>query len=371
MEILDSEYVSQPMLTCIGNKRKLIPHIEDLVKRIGKIQGKDKLKLADAFAGSGVVSRMLSLYSEELWSNDLESYSALMGRCFLEKPSKPLQLQIMGAINGLNHLASTGPYVEGIITNNYAPKETDNVLEGERCFYTHENALIIDTLREKIETLPEEIRDYCLAPLVLRASIHANTAGVFKGFYKKNGIGCFGGSGEDALSRIKCPIELQMPKWNRHSHKVNVCQLDVIEFLEQLPVGLDIIYLDPPYNQHPYGSNYFMLNLIIENKMPESNISKVSGIPDNWNRSAFNKHKEAVEMMAKMIELSVSKSEYTLLSYNDEGIVSLDELDLILQDYDVERVEIEYDTYKGSRNLANRNKKVNEIIYIISESEIE
>ena len=25
---------------------------------------------------------------------------------------------------------------------------------------------------------------------------------------------------------------------------------------------VDLAYFDPPYNQHPYGSNYFMLNII-------------------------------------------------------------------------------------------------------------
>ena len=44
--------------------------------------------------------------------------------------------------------------------------------------------------------------------------------------------------------------------------------------------------------------------------------------------------------MSKMIKLSVKKSEYTLLSYNDEGIVTLEELDEILQDYEVERVGV-------------------------------
>ena len=362
-------YVNQPMLTCIGNKRKLIPHIEDLVQKIGKILGKDKMMIADAFAGSGVVSRMLSLHATDIYSNDLESYATLMGRCFLQKPSKKNQLHIMAAINGLNHLSSTGPYIEGIISKNYAPQDTDDPQEGERCFYTRENALIIDTLRARIDTLPEEIKEYCLAPLILRASIHANTAGVFKGFYKKNGVGCFGGAAEDALSRIKRPIELQVPIWTKEDVNAHVYQLDVLEFLEILPSHLDIIYLDPPYNQHPYGSNYFMLNLIVDNEMPDTGISRVSGIPDNWNRSAFNKHKEAVDMMSQVLKLAVSKSQYVLLSYNDEGIISLEELEEIMSDFNVERVEIEYDTFKGSRNLANRSKKVREIIYIISEIE--
>jgi len=50
---------------------------------------------------------------------------------------------------------------------------------------------------------------------------------------------------------------------------------------------VDLIYLDPPYNQHPYGSNYFMLNLICTNERPHT-LSKVSGIPGDWNKSQYN-----------------------------------------------------------------------------------
>ena len=31
---------------------------------------------------------------------------------------------------------------------------------------------------------------------------------------------------------------------------------------------LDLAYFDPPYNQHPYGSNYFMLNLLVHYRRP-------------------------------------------------------------------------------------------------------
>jgi adenine-specific DNA-methyltransferase len=39
----------------------------------------------------------------------------------------------------------------------------------------------------------EDIKNYCLVPLLNKASIHTNTAGVFKGFYKSGAVGCFGG----------------------------------------------------------------------------------------------------------------------------------------------------------------------------------
>ena len=47
-----------------------------------------------------------------------------------------------------------------------------------------------------IENVPEDLKVYLLAPLLSEASIHANTSGVFKGFYKdsKKNIGKFGGN---------------------------------------------------------------------------------------------------------------------------------------------------------------------------------
>lgn len=368
------EYVYQTMLTCIGNKRKLVKHIYEATKDVCKLLGKDNLKIMDGFAGSCVVSRQLSYIASEIWTNDLEKYSYLMARCNLITPSLSNQEKIYRHIDIMNKLAVEGPFVEnGIISRLYAPKVTTDIKEGERCFYTRENALIIDTLRAYIEEKVEEgLKDYCLVPLLCKASIHANTAGVFKGFYKKDGIGHFGGTGENALERIMAEIRLDYPVWNHGSgikFKVQCFNKDINELVEELVVGeedkFDLIYLDPPYNQHPYGSNYFMLNVIAENKEPRD-ISKVSGIPSNWNKSVYNSSGEAVEFMTHLLDEGLRKSRYLLVSYNNEGIISDAEWDELLKSYTVKKYEIKYDTYKGSRNLANRGNKVLERMFLIS-----
>ena len=56
----------------------------------------------------------------------------------------------------MNNIAENGPFIEGIICKLYAPKNTKDIKEGERCFYTRENALIIDTLRKYIKDNIEE-----------------------------------------------------------------------------------------------------------------------------------------------------------------------------------------------------------------------
>jgi len=68
----EDEYIYQTMLTCIGNKRKLVKHIYQAVKDVCKEIGKEKLKIMDGFAGSCVVSRQLSYLASEIWTNDLE-----------------------------------------------------------------------------------------------------------------------------------------------------------------------------------------------------------------------------------------------------------------------------------------------------------
>ena len=74
----------------------------------------------------------------------------------------------------------------GFIAENYAPLDDDNILPGERVFYTRRNAEFIDTARQHIDDIEEALRGFFLAPLIVRSvQLHNNTGGVFKGFYKK------------------------------------------------------------------------------------------------------------------------------------------------------------------------------------------
>lgn len=359
-------FTLQKMITCIGNKRKLYTFIEKIIETdiLPKLE-KQKINILDGFAGSSVISRSLSQYCNKIYSNDLEKYACVMASCFLKTPTKQQKVMIITHINRMNILAKNGPYHEGIITKNYSPKDTFNVQKDERCFYTHKNGLIIDTLRKYIDdNVEDELFDYCITPLLIKASIHTNTSGVFKGFHKKDGIGSFGGSENHALSRITKDIELDIPIWSSESFEADVFQKNINDLITELPNDIDITYYDPPYNQHPYSSNYFMLNLIIDNKMPDK-ISKVSGIPNNWNKSDYNYRKSAIVSMKNLINETMKKSKYLLLSYNDEGIIPLDEWNNILKEYDVKKYEKKYDTYKGSRNLKNRSNKVTEIVYLL------
>ena len=361
-----NKFVYQTMLTCIGNKRKLVSYIRDIVDEVRVILSKDKLNIVDGFAGSSVVSRELSYLSNNLYTNDMELYSYLMAYCYLVIPSEHQKERISHHIHRMNEIAENGPYHEGIISKLYAPKDSKDIKEGERCFYTRENALIIDTLRKYIsEHIETELVNYCLVPLLNKASINTNTAGVFKGFYKKGNIGCFGGKGENALSRITKAIRLDIPIWNYSNYTAFPSNKDINVLVNELPNDIDIMYLDPPYNQHPYGSNYFMLNIIARNEEP-AEISTISGIPTDWTKSNYNKHRTAVLSMGKLLADGLAKSTYILISYNNEGIITESDWKTLFEPYNVKKYEIKYDTYKGSRNLKERSDKVIEIMYLVS-----
>ncbi|MHB9293963.1 hypothetical protein Holit_03082 [Hollandina sp. SP2] len=126
---------------------------------------------------------------------------------------------------------------------------------------------------------------------------------------------------------------------------------------------VDLAYLDPPYNQHPYGSNYFMLNVILDYAYPE-NTSTVSGIPKNWNRSNYNKGKYALSTLTELV--TDIKAKYVLLSFNSEGFIGLDEMKNMLHKIgNVEVLETAYNTFRGSRNLNNREIHVKEYLYLL------
>lgn len=365
--LIEADFVLQPMITYIGNKRKLVPWIMDVVENICSELGTDKISALDGFAGSGVVSRALMSFCSVLHTNDIEYYSYILLKCFLETPSLEIRIEIDRHFEEIEKLCKN-PIEVGFISRLYSPKNTNAPNPDERVFYTRENAMIIDTLLKYILNINDEIKPYLLGPLLIKASINVNTAGVFRGFYKKDGIGHFGGSGENALERILAPIRLEKPIWSK-SNCTTICYNSDINnlIMKFKDKELDLIYLDPPYNEHPYGSNYFMLNLIAKGQEP-AEYSKVSGIPKFWNKSAFNGRATAYNTMLDLLRNSLKKAKYLLISYNNEGLITENNWKNIFTDLDcnVKKYEKEYDTYHGSRNLAGRNKKVVEIMYLLS-----
>jgi len=360
----DPDYLTRQLITYIGNKRTLLGHIGIAVERVKQRLGKGKLRVVDLFSGSGVVSRYLKAHASLLISNDIEDYAAVISRCYLRNRSTVDFRALSEMVSELNTKVTNEPFPPGFIEELYAPRDEANITREDRVFYTRENARRIDNYRRLIERVPSEMRDLLLGPLLSEASVHANTAGVFKGFYKNRhtGVGQFGGSGSDALTRILGRIMLEVPVLSLFECEYEVFQEDANVLVHKLR-GLDLAYIDPPYNQHPYGSNYFMLNLIVRYQRP-AHISRVSGIPTDWRRSGYNVRSKALPLLKDLLR-SIDAS-FLLVSFNNEGFIPPERMRRALDELGpVEVIELPYNAFRGSRNFNNRSIHVTEYLFLV------
>lgn len=364
---LKHPFFTSHLITYIGNKRRLLPFLYREFLQIRRKIGKRKLVTLDGFAGSGAVARLLKAFSSELHVNDFEDYTETLNKTYLANRSEIDVEKLAGYIEWLNSRKLAFSKKPGFIEKNYAPKNDNEIRHGERVFYTNRNAKIIDTLRYLINEVPREYQTYCLAALLVKASVHNNTSGVFKGFHKREDIGHFGGKGENALVRIKGEITLETPIFSDFECPVSVYKKDINQLVrdENLP-HFDLVYYDPPYNQHPYGSNYFMLNIINSGK--ECTIQDgVSGIAKNWQKSAYNKRRHAEEVMDSL--LGDTNARFIAISYNNEGIIPTETFKTILSKHGTwTLVEQDYNTYRGSRNLQKRDIKVREFLWVLEKN---
>ena len=360
----DPDYLSRQLITYIGNKRALLGQVANAVEQVKQRLGKTKLRVLDAFSGSGVVSRLLKAHSSLLISNDLEDYCAVIGRCYLRNRSTVDLPALARVVADLNERVATETLPPGFIQELYAPRDETRVTADDRVFYTKSNARRLDDYRRLIDFAPRDMRDLLMGPLLSSASIHANTAGVFKGFHKnrRTGVGQFGGSGSDALVRIMGEIRLDLPVLSNLECDCEVLQEDANAAAGRL-TDLDLAYIDPPYNQHPYGSNYFMLNLLVRYERP-THISRVSGIPADWRRSGYNVRARSLPLLSRL--LHAIDAPFLLVSFNNEGFISPAQMRETLGGLGtVDVLETRYNAFRGSRNFNHRPVHVTEQLFLV------
>ena len=233
-------------------------------------------------------------------------------------------------------------------------------------FYMRKNGMRIDAIREQIAAWKNggrisDVEEACLlAPLVYQACYRSNTSGVFKGFH--NG---WGGQTGTALYRIATDLVLDGRCFGTMAGRIWFSA----RMRKLLPSGcrrgeVEIAYHDPPYNQHPYGSNYHVLNsVVLWDKLPLSpQITRgtKAAIRLDWRtarRSAYNYKDEAAAAYGRL--LAAVKARYILTSYSTDGMIPLERL---LQS-NVERghVSVVMQGYKRYRVSSQRfsNKPMN------------
>lgn len=378
--ITKDNYLKNNLIAYIGNKRRLLPFIENAFLNI--LEEDKNIKTAlDLFAGSGSVSRLLKTLNLKVYSNDWEYYSYILNYahiCINEKDVKNMFKHTGGVENTINIINNieTINDKDRYISKYYAPLDDNNPdLKNERLFYTQYNATRIDIIRHNIEELyknkaiNKKEYYYLLASIIYEGATHTNTSGVFKAFHSG-----FGGRNKDALKRILSPISLkELSLYD--GIKGEVSMLDANEYvLKNKDKHFDLVYLDPPYNQHQYGSNYHLLNTIALWDKPEINKeiyingkkTDKGGIRKDWvkTKSDYCYKKTAKDAFKNLID-NINAS-HIVMSYSTDGIIDYDDLISILESKGkLKIVTSEYTKYRGAkRSVINKTKNV-EYLFIV------
>ena len=81
----EQDYYSKQIITYLGNKRKFITKIDEVIKRVKQDLGVEKINIGEGFSGSGVVSRLFKnrVNGGKLYVNDISNYSKILNECYL------------------------------------------------------------------------------------------------------------------------------------------------------------------------------------------------------------------------------------------------------------------------------------------------
>ena len=230
----------------------------------------------------------------------------------------------------------------------------------QRQYFSDENGKKIDTIRTKIKEwkdtnkINSNLYYFLLASLLESADKVANTASVYGAFLKH----IKKSASKDLILQPAYFIE------NDNSHQV--FNMDSNELIKE--ISGDILYLDPPYNQRQYGSNYHILNTIT--KYTDFIPKGKTGLP-NYNRSDYCVKRKVKLQFEKLI--SNATFEYIFLSYNNESLMSEKEIANIMSrhgNYSV--VMQEYQRFKADKT-ENRNHiadKTYEYLHILRKDDI-
>jgi adenine-specific DNA-methyltransferase len=260
----------------------------------------------------------------ECFSNDLEPYSFVIAnglRCNFT----PFVQSIVDDINNSDGMLT------GFVTNTYSPK-------AGRLFFTEDNAQRIDYIRNTIEemksTIDEDLYYFLLASLITSADAIKNTSVIYGAYLKK----------------VKKTANAHLVFKPIHTRNSDVNLVTSCTDATKLTIITDIAYMDPPYNSRQYGSNYFILNQIID---PRPAGDGVTGISD-YNKSSFC-YKKEVENAFCML-LSNVKSRMFVISYNSESLISKNDMITLLSKYGrCEVVERDYKRFKARQDVASND----------------
>lgn len=315
----------------IGSKYSLLPFLEKVICQVAGDNLRDKV-FCDIFAGTGVVGKSFKPIVGKVISNDWEYYSYVLNRNYIGNnkkiKDKDRYIDCLNSLDGID---------DGFIYMNYCLGSGSG-----RQYFSDANGKKIDAARQQIErwyrsgAISEDLYFFLLCSLLESADKLANTASVYGAFLKHL-----------KTSALK-PLLIGPALYpiNGGGHEV-YCE-DANMLIRNIQG--DILYIDPPYNARQYGANYHMLNTIAE-YLPFVPKGK-TGLRE-YARSLYCGTKSVRDVFDDLVRNARFK--YIILSYNNEGLMSLEDIKKIMSRYGhYDIASQEYHRYRADKEQ-NRN----------------
>ena len=283
------------MIKYLGSKRRLVPVLTELFQLSGARTA------LDLFTGTTRVAQAFKQHGGHVTAVDTARYSEVFGRTWIEADADSFDHAALAeAIDQLNALPGEPGYV------------TDTFCVQSRFFQPH-NGARIDAIRDAIarDHAGTALEPLLLTSLLLAADKVDSTAGLQMAYIKQ------------WAPRSHKPLTLLAP--NLLAGTGQAVRGDATE----LAAGLghfDLAYLDPPYNQHRYFTNYHVWETIVAWDHPEHYGVACKRIDsrDDDTKSVFNRKRQMPDALRRTI--AAVDAEVVVVSYNDESWLTLDEL---------------------------------------------
>jgi adenine-specific DNA-methyltransferase len=308
------------MIKYLGSKRTLVTVLADMAVAAGASEA------VDLFTGTTRVAQELKRRGLRVTATDVATYSAILSDCYIATDLDAVDLaELDDELARLQALPGRPGYF------------TETFCERSRFFQPH-NGARVDAIREELETL----RDSPLFPILLTSLMLAadrvdSTTGLQMAYLKR------------WASRSYADLELRRPELIA-GQGVTVLgdASDTVEVLGRT----QLMYLDPPYNQHRYFTNYHIWETLVRWDAPEHYGVACKRIDsrDEATKSVFNSKRSMPHALHGIIERA--DAEVLMVSYNDESWISAEHMMRSLRDAgheDVRMLAFDSKRYVGAQ----------------------